>query len=187
MHTQRARAYLRLRQFKEALRDCALVLYAQEDYIPAWLIRFDANHGLCDHETALCEIKDLLSKFPQDDNLRKAYQQADFLVRREKRVDYYKLIGVPSIASEVEIKKAYKRRALECHPDKISPGSSKSDQDKARYQFQLLGEALEILCDDFTRKLYDEGYDPEAIRERVEAAKQAAHHGRHGGYHNHHF
>ena len=39
----------------------------------------------------------------------------------------------------------------------------------------MLGEALEILCDDFQRRLYDEGYDSNAIRERVEAAKQAAH------------
>ena len=186
MYTQRAKAYLRLKQFKETLKDCALVLYAQEDYIPAWFIRFDALHGMVDHETALNEVKDLLQKFPQDESLRKAYQQADFLLRKQRRVDFYALLGISSIASEMEIKKAYKRKALELHPDKLPPGSSPKKQKQAQEQFQLLGEGLEILCDDFMRRLYDDGYDPEAIRERVEAAKQAAH--SHRGYpSNHHY
>ena len=37
-----------------------------------------------------------------------------------------------------------------------------------------MGEALEVLTDDMKRKLYDEGYDKEAIEERVRAANQAA-------------
>jgi DnaJ-class molecular chaperone len=107
------------------------------------------------------------------------------LHRKEKRLDYYQLLGVPSIASEMEIKKAYKRKALELHPDKVPPGSSPEIQQQAQKRFQQLGEALEILTDDFQRRLYDEGYDSEAIRERVEAAKQAAHNHRSRGYHGH--
>lgn len=183
LYTQRAQAYLRLKKYKETLKDCALVLYAQEDHIPAWLVRLQAYHGLEDHETALNEVKDILSKFPQEERLRKAYERADFLLRKKNRVDYYKLLAVASIASEMEIKKAYKRKALELHPDKVPPGSSQEVQKTAQRQFQLLGEGLEILCDDFMRRLYDEGYDPDAIRQRVEAAKQAAHH--HRGYNPH--
>jgi len=177
--SQRARSYLRLKDYKNCLKDCALVLYAQEYNIPTWLIRFQAHHGLQDHETAMSEVKDLLRKLPQEERLRKAYEKADFLLRKQKRVDFYKLMGVSTIASEMEIKKAYKRRALDLHPDKVPPGSSEEDQKKAQGQFQLLGEGLEILCDDFMRRLYDEGYDSEAIRQRVEAAKQAAHQHRH--------
>jgi len=187
LHTQRAQAHLRLKQYKEALKDCALVLYAQEDYIPAWLIRFQAQHGLEDHETVLSEVKDILSKFPQEEQLRKAYEQADFLVRKKKRIDYYELLGCSSIASELEIKKAYKNKALELHPDKLPPGSSQEKQKEAQRKFQLLGEGLEILSDDFMRKLYDEGYDPEAIRQRVEAAKQAVHRHREGYHQNHYY
>ena len=36
------------------------------------------------------------------------------------------------------------------------------------------GEGLEVLTDDFQRKLYDEGYDKAAIAERVQAAARAA-------------
>jgi DnaJ family protein C protein 7 len=175
LYTQRAQASLRLKQYKDTLKDCALVLYAQEDHIPAWLVRFQAHHGLDDHETAMSEVKDILSKFPQEERLRKAYERADFLLRKQNRVDFYKLLAVSSISSEMEIKKAYKRKALELHPDKLPPGSSEEVQKRGQLQFQLLGEGFEILCDDFMRRLYDEGYDPDAIRQRVEAANQAAH------------
>ena len=175
LYTKRAEIYVRLKKYNEALKDCAVVLYAQESHIPAWLIKFQAYHGKGDHELALEEVRELLRKFEQQQDLRRAYQQADFLVRRKRRVDYYQLLDVPSVASEMEIKKAYKRKALIFHPDKVPTGSSVKDQQHAQRQFQMLGEALEILCDDFQRRLYDEGYDSNAIRERVEAAKQAAH------------
>jgi DnaJ family protein C protein 7 len=185
LYTQRAETHLRVKQYKEALKDCALVLYAQEDHIPAWLIRFQAHHGLEDHATALDEVKEVCRKFnlEQDHRLRQAYERADFLLRKQRRVDFYQLMGISSLASEMEIKKAYKRKALQLHPDKLPPGSSVEEQKQGQRRFQQLGEGLEILCDDFQRRLYDEGYDPEAIRERLEAAKQAAHN--HRGHHHH--
>jgi tetratricopeptide (TPR) repeat protein len=77
LYTQRAEAHLRVKQYKEALKDCALVLYAQEDHIPAWLIRFQAHHGLEDHATALEEVKEVCRKFnlEQDHRLRQAYER----------------------------------------------------------------------------------------------------------------
>lgn len=184
LYTDRAEAYLRLKEYPKALKDCAVVLYAQEDNIPTWLIKFQALHGMDQSETAMEEIKHLLQRFEQDDRLRKAYERADFLIRKKRRVDYYELLGVPSIASAMEIKKAYKKRSLDFHPDRLPPGSTPEQQKEAQHKFQLLGEGLEILCDDFQRKLYDEGYDAAAIRERVEAANHAAH--RHGGYNHYH-
>ena len=126
---------------------------------------------------ALEEVQDLIHKFSlqNDDFLRRAYENADFLVRKERRTNFYKLWGVPSIASGMEIKKGYKQKALECHPDKVPPGSSEEERVRAQRKFHLLGVGLEILLYDFRRQLYDEGYDPASIRERVEAAKQAAH------------
>ena len=50
-------------------------------------------------------------------------------------------------------------------------------------KFKATGEALEILTDPMKRKLYDEGYDKEAIEERVRAAERAA---RGENHHHHH-
>ena len=182
LYTQRAEAFLRLKQYDKALKDCALAVYAQEDCLPAWLVQFQALHGMEQHETALEQVTDLIRKVSGgedhpssgsiDARLRKAYERADFLVRKAKRPNFYTLLGVSPVASEIEIKKAYKRKALEYHPDKVPP----EQREQAQKQFQLLGQGLEILTNDFQRRLYDEGYDVEAIRERVEAANQAAHH-----------
>lgn len=83
---------------------------------------------------------------------------------------------MPKVASEMEIKKQYKVKALELHPDRFSGDKfSDAQRKEAEERFKLVGEGLEILCDDFKRQLYDEGYDQDAIRERVAAAQQAAH------------
>ena len=70
------------------------------------------------------------------------------------------------VASEVEIKAAYKRKALIVHPDKHSD-SDEATRRKAEEEFKKIGEALEILGDSMKRGLYDEGFDREAIEERV--------------------
>ena len=70
------------------------------------------------------------------------------------------------VASEAEIKAAYKRKALIVHPDKHSD-SDEATRKTAEEEFKKIGEALEILGDSMKRGLYDEGFDREAIEERV--------------------
>ena len=67
----------------------------------------------------------------------------------------------------MEIKSAYKQRALEYHPDKHT--ESEEARRAAEEKFKLLGEALEILGDEFQREFFDEGHDKAAITERVQA------------------
>lgn len=46
--------------------------------------------------------------------------EAKRMLKKSKRKDYYKILGVNKSASEEEIKKAYKKRALVHHPGKLS-------------------------------------------------------------------
>ncbi|MCG3180716.1 MAG: Chaperone protein DnaJ [Phycisphaerae bacterium] len=64
--------------------------------------------------------------------------------------DYYEVIGVQRTATAVEIKKAYRARALECHPDR-----AKGDKKEAEAQFKELAEAYEVLSDADKRARYD--------------------------------
>jgi curved DNA-binding protein len=65
--------------------------------------------------------------------------------------DYYRILGVPSNASDVEIKKSYRKLAMQYHPDR-NPGKEKW----ANAKFKEINEAYGILGDPQKRKQYDQ-------------------------------
>jgi len=60
----------------------------------------------------------LLVQDEADEVVRYWRDKADFETKRRARPDYYRVLNVSTLASEREIRAAYKSRALECHPDK---------------------------------------------------------------------
>ena len=63
--------------------------------------------------------------------------------------DYYEVLGVSRSATDVEIKSAYRKLAMEHHPDR-NPGNAKSEE-----QFTAAAEAYAVLADSEKRSLYD--------------------------------
>ena len=68
--------------------------------------------------------------------------------------DYYEILGVPKTAKEVIIKKAYRKLAMQWHPDKNNTGAGNADG--ATRNFQIISEAYAILSDPQQRTLYDQ-------------------------------
>ncbi|MCL2519377.1 MAG: molecular chaperone DnaJ [Spirochaetaceae bacterium] len=84
--------------------------------------------------------------------------------------DYYEVLGITKTATEDEIKKAYRKLAIQYHPDK-NPGSKEAED-----KFKEATEAYEILSTPEKRKAYDAygfagvenaggaGFNPNAFR-----------------------
>src|SRR5438270_4205600 len=63
--------------------------------------------------------------------------------------DYYEILGVSKTASAEEIKKAYRKLALEYHPDR---NKTKEGEEK----FKEVTKAFEVLSNEEKRKTYDQ-------------------------------
>lgn len=75
------------------------------------------------------------------------------------KLDLYEILDVPFGASEADIKKSYRKKALKCHPDK------NPDNANAAEEFDNLKKILEILLDVGARAAYDR-----VLKSRKEAA-----------------
>lgn len=64
--------------------------------------------------------------------------------------DFYEILGVSKNASAAEIKKAYRQKAIQYHPDK-NPGDA-----EAEAMFKKAAEAYEVLSDPDKRSRYDQ-------------------------------
>lgn len=71
-----------------------------------------------------------------------------------RKTCYYELLGVERTAEEAEIRKAYKRKALELHPDR-----NYNDEEAATKKFAEVQTAYEVLSDPQERAWYDSHRD----------------------------
>ncbi len=76
----------------------------------------------------------------------------------------YQIVGCAPDATSDEVRKAYYRGALKCHPDKHP------DDSEAHVRFIQLGRAFSVLSDDAQRAQYD----TQLLASRAETAKAAA-------------
>lgn len=68
--------------------------------------------------------------------------------------DYYKILGINKNASEDEIKKAYKKLALQWHPDRHA-NESEDKKKEAEEKFKEIAEAYSVLSDPDKKRKYD--------------------------------
>ncbi|KAF8637658.1 hypothetical protein AX17_002726 [Amanita inopinata Kibby_2008] len=97
----------------------------------------------------------------------------------------YETLEISRDATLEDIRRAYKKKALQTHPDRLPQGASADDKKLSEEQFRLVNNAYEILSDSQKRKIYDKHGawpPPEPEQDYVHRA------GSYRGYsHRHHY
>ncbi|KDE09688.1 hypothetical protein MVLG_00092 [Microbotryum lychnidis-dioicae p1A1 Lamole] len=71
--------------------------------------------------------------------------------------DYYAILGIEPSATPEQVKTAYKRKSLLCHPDRIPAGpEAEAKKKKATVEFQAVADAYYTLSDTSRRSNYDQ-------------------------------
>jgi len=103
---------------------------------------------------------DFRAALERDEDFNRAkegIQKAQKLQKQAGKRDYYKILGVKRSATKKEISKAYKKLAVQWHPDKFQDEEEKKAAEK---KFMDIAAAKEVLSDDEMRQKYDAGEDP---------------------------
>ncbi|KAG1313421.1 hypothetical protein G6F64_002274 [Rhizopus arrhizus] len=93
----------------------------------------------------------------QDNKIRQLLHKAQQLLRQSKKRDYYKILDVSRDADARAIKKAYRKKAQEWHPDKYSGNLDKSQVENKMAE---INQAYEVLSDPEKKEQFDNGFDP---------------------------
>ncbi|XP_037579976.1 dnaJ homolog subfamily C member 7 isoform X2 [Dermacentor silvarum] len=159
LYFNRATVCSKLNKLNQTVEDCTTAISLNEDYLKAYLRRAKTYMDLEMYDEAVRDYERILRKDHTRENKR-LLDHAKLELKKSKRKDYYKVLGIPKDATVDDIKKAYRKRALLHHPDRHSNASEdmKREQEK---KFKELGEAYNILSDPKKRMRYDEGRDLE--------------------------
>nr|KAF6455692.1 DnaJ heat shock protein family (Hsp40) member C7 [Rousettus aegyptiacus] len=147
----------KLRKLNDAIEDCTNAVKLDDTYIKAYLRRAQCYMDTEQYEEAVRDYEKVYQTEKTKEH-KQLLKNAQLELKKSKRKDYYKILGVDKNASEDEIKKAYRKRALMHHPDRHS-GASAEVQKEEEKKFKEVGEAFTILSDPKKKTRYDSGQD----------------------------
>jgi DnaJ family protein C protein 3 len=143
---------------KKAIPWCDEALTYYEHSLHGLLSQAQRHMDAGDYGAAINTLNTAKEHHPSAQQLNQLLQNAQVALKRSKTKDYYKVLGVPRDADELQIKGAYRRLVKIHHPDKAhQQGISKEDAEKKMSQ---INEAYEVLSDPELKARFDQGEDP---------------------------
>merc|ERR1712129_619438 len=99
-----------------------------------------ALYGLDRYDEAVGDAERALKLEPSSQELKQQMRHAQIELKKSKRKNYYKILGIEKDATEKEIKKGFRKMAMKWHPDRFA---TKDDDEKqsAEHKFKEIGEA----------------------------------------------
>lgn len=159
LYCNRAAAHMKLKEWIEGEHDCSRAIDRKPDYVKAFTRRGQCKIENEKFDDAIRDYEKAQKLCPEDKDIARQVKNAKLELKKSKRKNYYKILGVEKDDKTPQIKKAYRKMALKWHPDKNTETEEKSA--KAEAMFKDVTEAYEILSDDKKRRRYDMGIDDE--------------------------
>lgn len=156
LHLGLCKVLVKLGRGKDAVSSCTDALNIDGELLEALVQRGEAKLLVEDFEGAVADLRSAAEKSPQDRNIHQTLMKAEKALKMSQRKDWYKILGISKTSSVSEIKKAYKRLALQWHPDK-----NVDNREEAEAKFRDIAAAYEVLGDEEKRTRYDQGEDVE--------------------------
>jgi len=146
LFANRAAALMKLQKNKEALSDLNQAIELDPEYLKAYLRRVSLHKILENWEEAVRDLEKICQMEPENREMKMQLKEAKLELKKSKRKDYYKILGIPrTTGDENDVKKAYRKMALKYHPDKNN--DSPDQKAEAEKMFKDIGEAYSILSD----------------------------------------
>jgi len=157
LYFNRATTSSKLNKLDNCINDCTSAIELDSGYIKAYARRAKSYMDQEEYESAVIDYEKVykLDKTKEHSQLLK---DAKLELKKSKRKDYYKILGVAKTASDDEIKKAYRKSALAHHPDRF-PNETEEVKKEEEKKFKEVGEAYAVLSDAKKRARYDNGQD----------------------------
>jgi len=158
LYFNRATVQAKLGKLENSVNDCTKAIDLDNNYVKAYLRRAKSYMDTEEYEDAVRDYEHVFKTDKSNREYRQLLQNAKLELRKSKRKDYYKVLGIDKNANEEEIKKAYRKRAMVHHPDRHS-GATEQEKKEHETKFKEVGEAYAILSDEKKRRAYDSGQD----------------------------
>ncbi|XP_078258952.1 dnaJ homolog subfamily C [Rhinoraja longicauda] len=149
--------YSKNEQANEAIRTCTEVLEQDASNINALKDRAEAYILEEQYEEAIKDFEVARDHSDNDQGVKEGLERAQKLLKQSQKKDYYKILGVKRNAKKREIIKAYRKLAMQWHPDNFQEENEKKQAEK---KFIDIAAAKEVLTDPEMRKKFDSGEDP---------------------------
>ncbi|OMJ89969.1 hypothetical protein SteCoe_7756 [Stentor coeruleus] len=157
VYSNRAAAYMKENDYVTALTDINNSLKLNPDFTKAYMRRGNIYTHLGKYQEAYADYETVRERDPHYPELEQSIRLTKLEEKKSKRKNYYKILGVEQNSTQHDIKKAYKRAALQWHPDKNS--ETEERRQLAEKTFKDIGEAYSILSNPEKRSRYDQGED----------------------------
>ncbi|XP_036405053.1 dnaJ homolog subfamily C member 7-like isoform X1 [Megalops cyprinoides] len=159
LYCNRGTVGIKLKKTEQAIDDCTNAIKLDETYIKAYLRRAQCYMDTEQYEEAVRDYEKVYQTEKTKEH-KHLLKNAQLELKKSKRKDYYKVLGVGKNATEDEIKKAYRKRALMHHPDRHSAATPEVQKEEEK-KFKEVGEAFTVLSDPKKKSRYDSGHDLE--------------------------